>query len=116
MPTYEYECTSCKHTFDLFQSMRDEPVKDCPLCKKQVRRLINGGTGIIFKGSGFYVNDKSGSSSGSVSNGKPAEAKPADSKPAESAKTENGAASCQSCPMSKSSSSGEAACSRAAGS
>jgi len=60
MPTYEYECKSCKHTFDVFQSMRDEPVKICPECGKEVRRLINGGNGIIFKGEGFYVTDKKG--------------------------------------------------------
>jgi putative FmdB family regulatory protein len=58
MPTYGYECKSCGHTFDVFQSMSDEPVKVCPECGKEVRRLINGGTGIIFKGSGFYVTDK----------------------------------------------------------
>ena len=111
MPTYEYECRSCKHTFDVFQSMKDDPIKDCPICNQSVRRLINGGTGVIFKGSGFYVNDRSGSSS----SGKLADTKPADSKPAESTKTEN-SAGCQSCPMSQSSSKGEAACSKAAGS
>ncbi|MDR1373538.1 MAG: zinc ribbon domain-containing protein [Treponema sp.] len=58
MPTYEYECKSCGHTFDVCQNMRDEPVKICPQCGREVRRLINGGTGIIFKGSGFYVTDK----------------------------------------------------------
>jgi putative FmdB family regulatory protein len=58
MPTYEYECKSCGHTFEAFQSMRDEPIKDCPQCGREVRRLINGGTGVIFKGSGFYVTDK----------------------------------------------------------
>jgi putative FmdB family regulatory protein len=58
MPTYGYECKSCGHTFDVFQSMSDEPIKVCPACGKEVRRLINGGSGIIFKGSGFYVTDK----------------------------------------------------------
>ena len=60
MPTYGYECKSCGHTFDVFQSMKDEALKDCPECGKEVRRLINGGTGVIFKGGGFYVTDKSG--------------------------------------------------------
>jgi putative FmdB family regulatory protein len=63
MPTYEYECKICGHTFDVFQSMSDAPIKDCPECGKEVRRLINGGTGIIFKGSGFYVNDRKGGGS-----------------------------------------------------
>jgi len=64
MPTYEYKCDSCGHQFEKFQSMNDEPLRDCEKCGKTVRKLFGGGTGIIFKGSGFYVNDyKSGSSS-----------------------------------------------------
>ncbi|GHV85296.1 hypothetical protein AGMMS50230_09040 [Spirochaetia bacterium] len=58
MPTYEYECKSCGHGFEAFQSMSEEPLKQCPQCGKEIRRLINGGSGIIFKGSGFYVTDK----------------------------------------------------------
>ncbi|MDR0730303.1 MAG: zinc ribbon domain-containing protein [Treponema sp.] len=58
MPTYEYECKTCGYTFDVFQNMSDDPLKDCPQCGKEIRRLINGGTGVIFKGSGFYVTDK----------------------------------------------------------
>ena len=46
--------------------MSDPPLKECPECGKEVRRLIFGGTGVIFKGSGFYVTDK-GKSSKSVS-------------------------------------------------
>lgn len=62
MPTYDYECKSCGHTFEMFQSMSDEPIKTCPLCKKEVRRLIGGGLGVIFKGNGFYVTDSKKSS------------------------------------------------------
>jgi len=58
MPTYEYECNKCCHHFEVFQAMSDEPVKKCPKCGKQVRRLIFGGAGVIFKGSGFYITDK----------------------------------------------------------
>ena len=58
MPTYDYECTSCGYTFEVFQSMSDEPLKKCPECGKKVQRLIGGGEGDIFKGSGFYVNDR----------------------------------------------------------
>ncbi|MDR2102314.1 MAG: zinc ribbon domain-containing protein [Treponema sp.] len=58
MPTYEYECKICGYSFDVFQNMSDEPLKICPQCGKEVRRVINGGTGVIFKGSGFYVTDK----------------------------------------------------------
>ena len=67
MPTYEYECKTCKHKFDAFQAISDAPIKICPKCGKEVRRLINGGMGVIFKGSGFYVTDKNKSSSASVS-------------------------------------------------
>jgi putative FmdB family regulatory protein len=58
MPTYEYECKECSHNFEVFQAMSDEPLKICPKCGKEVRRLIFGGAGVIFKGSGFYVTDK----------------------------------------------------------
>ena len=58
MPTYEYECTKCSHTFEAFQSINDEPLKKCPKCGKSIRRIIFGGAGVIFKGSGFYVTDK----------------------------------------------------------
>jgi putative FmdB family regulatory protein len=58
MPTYEYECKSCGYSFEVFQSMSDEPLKTCTKCGKEVRRLIFGGAGVIFKGSGFYVTDK----------------------------------------------------------
>lgn len=58
MPTYEYECRSCNHQFDTFQSITAKPLKICPKCKKaQLRRLIGKGAGIIFKGSGFYQTD-----------------------------------------------------------
>ena len=57
MPTYDYECLTCAHTFEHFQSIKDEPLQECPECGQKVRRLISGGVGIIFKGSGFYVND-----------------------------------------------------------
>lgn len=57
MPTYEYECTVCGHTFEKFQFIKARPVKDCPTCGKKVRRLISAGAGLIFKGSGFYITD-----------------------------------------------------------
>jgi putative FmdB family regulatory protein len=61
MPTYEYKCDSCGHTFEKFQSIKDEPLTACEACGAEVRRLF-GTAGIIFKGSGFYVNDyKNGS-------------------------------------------------------
>jgi putative FmdB family regulatory protein len=69
MPTYEYECRSCKHRFEEFQNINDDPIKICPKCGKSVRRLFGGGMGIIFKGSGFYTTDYKRSSAVSGGNG-----------------------------------------------
>ncbi len=57
MPTYEYECTKCGHNFELFQSINDRPRSRCPLCRGKVEKLISGGVGISFKGSGYYITD-----------------------------------------------------------
>src|SRR5438477_11677997 len=65
MPTYEYACEKCGQNFEAFQSMRDEPFRECPkeLCRLEkwghgkVKRLLGTGAGIIFRGSGFYITD-----------------------------------------------------------
>lgn len=57
MPTYEYECLKCGYNFEAFQKMSDAPLAECPQCKGSVKRLISRGSGLIFKGSGFYVTD-----------------------------------------------------------
>ncbi len=57
MPTYEYECSQCKFIFEEFQNIKDKPLRKCPKCGGTLRRLITGGAGLIFKGSGFYVTD-----------------------------------------------------------
>ncbi len=57
MPTYEYECAKCRKTFDVFQSIKDNPLTKCPTCKGKIKRLVGTGAGIIFKGSGFYQTD-----------------------------------------------------------
>ncbi|MBU4304067.1 MAG: zinc ribbon domain-containing protein [Candidatus Omnitrophica bacterium] len=58
MPTYDYKCAKCAYEFELFQQMTDKPVKKCPQCgKNKAQRLIGCGSGIIFKGSGFYETD-----------------------------------------------------------
>jgi len=67
MPTYDYKCTNCNHVFEYFQSMNDDPLSQCPECGGEVKRMIGGGSGLIFKGSGFYVNDSKKSTSGSSS-------------------------------------------------
>jgi putative FmdB family regulatory protein len=58
MPTYEYECQACGHAFEELQSMTDAKLTKCPKChKKKLARLISSGSGMIFKGSGFYETD-----------------------------------------------------------
>jgi putative FmdB family regulatory protein len=58
MPTYEYLCNACDHSFELFQSIKAPSVRKCPECGKlKVKRLIGIGAGVIFKGSGFYQTD-----------------------------------------------------------
>ncbi len=91
MPTYEYACPKCGHEFEQFQSMLDEPLKKCAKCKKTgVKRLVGGGAGLIFKGTGFYITDyktKKGTphkDGGSDSKASSSESKTSDSKPATS--------------------------------
>lgn len=57
MPTYDYKCLKCGEVFELFQSIKAEPIKKHPGCEGKVKRLISAGAGIIFKGSGFYATD-----------------------------------------------------------
>lgn len=58
MPTYDYKCNECGEVFEHFQSIKSEPLKVCNCGKNgSVTRQISHGAGIIFKGSGFYVND-----------------------------------------------------------
>lgn len=58
MPTYDYECQKCQHTWELFQPITSKPVKKCPECgKSSARRVIGPGAAILFKGSGFYLTD-----------------------------------------------------------
>ena len=57
MPTYDYRCRKCGHRFELFHSIKDNKPKRCPKCGGRADRLISGGAGLLFKGSGFYVTD-----------------------------------------------------------
>ena len=90
MPTYDYRCDACGHTFEEWQSFKDDELTKCPACKKKkLVRLFGGGAAIIFKGSGFYETDyrKDGYKDAEKKDAdaaKPAETKPADAKPAES--------------------------------
>lgn len=58
MPTYDYQCDDCGHTFELFQGINDALKRKCPECNKlKLRRLFGTGAAIVFKGSGFYETD-----------------------------------------------------------
>lgn len=57
MPTYEYQCLSCKHKFEILQSITDKPKSKCPKCGKKLKKLISSAAGFIFKGTGFYATD-----------------------------------------------------------
>lgn len=58
MPTYDYRCKACGHEFEEFQMMSEGALRKCPECSKlKLERLIGGGAGFVFKGSGYYVTD-----------------------------------------------------------
>lgn len=71
MPTYDYQCQTCSHIFEHFQGINDDLLTTCPECGKTLKRLIGGGLGVIFKGSGFYVNDSKSKSSAINNNSSP---------------------------------------------
>jgi putative FmdB family regulatory protein len=77
MPTYDYECDACGHTFELFQSISEPVKKKCPDCgKPKLRRLFGTGAAVVFKGSGFYQTDyRSDSYKKAAEKDKPAEPK-----------------------------------------
>jgi putative FmdB family regulatory protein len=56
MPTYEYVCKQCGHLFEIVQSMRDDPLTECPECGGELRKVF-APPAISFKGSGFYATD-----------------------------------------------------------
>ena len=63
MPTYEYECQACGHSFELYQQITARPTRVCPSCgERRVKRLIGTGAGVLFRGSGFYQTDYRSSS------------------------------------------------------
>ncbi|RYD33011.1 MAG: zinc ribbon domain-containing protein [Verrucomicrobiaceae bacterium] len=59
MPNYDYQCEKCGHRFEVFQSMKDAKLENCPQedCDGKVKRLLGTGAGLIFKGGGFYQTD-----------------------------------------------------------
>jgi putative FmdB family regulatory protein len=56
VPTYQYSCTDCGHSFETVQSFSDDSLTDCPVCGGRLRKVYNA-VGVVFKGSGFYRTD-----------------------------------------------------------
>ena len=57
MPLYTYRCKECEHQFDIRQSFSEDALVDCPNCEEPALRKVINQVGVVFKGSGFYVND-----------------------------------------------------------
>lgn len=76
MPTYVYRCNSCGHQFEKFQKFSEDPIKVCPVCGLETRRVFQP-AGVVFKGSGWYINDS-----------RKTESKPTEPKPAAAATSE----------------------------
>lgn len=80
MPTYGYRCPSCGHEYDKIQKISDDTRAKCPECGKRGERLISGGIGVVFKGSGFYETDykRAGRKPSSEASTETGETKPSD--------------------------------------
>lgn len=64
MPTYQYACTECGHSFEQFQSFSDAALTECPACQGRLRKVFSA-VGVVFKGSGFYRTDSRAGANGS---------------------------------------------------
>lgn len=81
MPTYVYACDTCQVQFEQFQSFHDEPLRTCPSCQSSVRRVIQP-AGVVFKGSGWHINDYRSNKSGDSSTASSGTSTPATPAPA----------------------------------
>ena len=87
MPTYEYICENCTCKFEQFQSIKAKPILKCPKCgKRELKRLIGSGSGVIFKGSGFYQTDYRSESYKKGEKSEKTKAKSKDAKPSKKTK------------------------------
>lgn len=67
MPTYDYKCADCGRIFEKFHGMNEQPEVVCPECASvKTSRQVSLGAGVVFKGSGFYVNDYKKSGGGTA--------------------------------------------------
>ena len=90
MPRYDYECGTCHHTFELRQSFDSETTAECPNCQNVSHRKFHS-VPVMFKGSGWYVNDygKRGSSSDTSSDSKDSSEDKSESKPKSESKSDS---------------------------
>ena len=101
MPTYEYECEACGKTHEEFQSITAAPLRLCPHCgKEKLKRVIGGGAGFLFKGSGFYITDYRSSEYKSKAKSEAGPGSSSDAK-ADSKKACASGGQCESCPAKK---------------
>ena len=95
MPTYAYRCPACGHEYDKLQKMSDDTRTKCPECDTPGERVISGGAGIVFKGSGFYETDykrageKAPSEPKKETDSKPDKKDKADKKPSKTSKEDS---------------------------
>ena len=89
MPTYNYYCSDCDMHFSYFQKMSESPKSNCENCGGKVERLITGGTGLIFKGSGFYLTDYKNGKKTTDNRPNSTQTEKENSKQGEKVKTEN---------------------------
>jgi putative FmdB family regulatory protein len=73
VPTYQYACTECDHSFEQFQSFVDDALTVCPQCQGRLRKVFNA-VGVVFKGSGFYRTDSRSTETNGKVDGKPVKA------------------------------------------
>ncbi|MCA0352841.1 MAG: zinc ribbon domain-containing protein [Chloroflexi bacterium] len=66
MPTYVYACQACGAQFEQFQRFSDEPLTICPRCQGMIKRVFQP-VGVVFKGSGWYINDSRSGNNNSAS-------------------------------------------------
>jgi putative FmdB family regulatory protein len=76
MPTYEYECLETGKRFEVLQKMSEEPLEACPECGADLRRIISGGAGAVFRGKGFHCTDSRSSSTTCCGRDTPCETPP----------------------------------------
>lgn len=58
MPTYEYRCPNGHEFEEFFRTISSAQAElQCPTCGATAQRRVSGGSGLLFKGSGFYITD-----------------------------------------------------------